>query len=124
MDLNEAKELLKNKGFLVEKTALQLDTEEIDNAIANLQKHREMIMPIAKEVGEFLPAKGIQPTEFGIGKNDSGRFVLWIVMPKNRFCYIAVYDDGLEINVDGEYTIDTTKDEYLPKLLKAIKKLK
>ena len=123
MNLREAKDLLKNKGFLVEKTALQLDTEEIDNAIENLQKHKERLVPIGEELAKFLPANGIEPTEFGIGQNDSGRYVLWIGMSRNRWCYIAAYDDGLRINVNGEYMIDTTKEEYQSKLLNVIEKM-
>jgi hypothetical protein len=122
MDLNEALDILKNAGLLTEKTALTLDTEAIDYAIGILQKHKERLVPIGEELAKALPENGITPSEFGIGKNEDGRFVLWIGMPRNRWYSIAAYDDGLEIVVDGEYTITTTKEEYLPKLLKAIKK--
>ena len=122
MLLKEALDILKNAGLLTEKTALTLDTEAIDYAIGILQKHKERLVPIGEELAKALPENGITPSEFGIGKNEDGRFVLWIGMPRNRWYSIAAYDDGLEIVVDGEYTITTTKEEYLPKLLKAIKK--
>lgn len=122
MDLNEAKELLKNEGFLVEKTALQLDTEVIDYAIEKLQNHRDRLVPIGEELAKFLPTNGIEPEKFGIGQDESGRYVLWIGMPRNRWYSVDAYEDGIVINADGEYTINATKDDYLPKLLKALKK--
>lgn len=125
MNLNEALETLKNAGILTEKAALTVDTEVIDHAIEVLQKHKERLVPIGEEVAKFLPENGVIPTELGIGQDEySGRYVLWIGMPKNRLYSIAAYDDGLEIVVDGEYTITTTKEEYLPKLLNAITKKK
>ena len=124
MLLNEALDILENSGLITEKSALTVDTEAIDYAIGILQKHKERLVPIGEEVAKFLPENGITPTELGIGKNEEGRFVLWIGMPKNKWYSIAAYDDGLEINVDGEYDITTTKEEYLPKLLKAITKKK
>lgn len=123
MLLKEALDVLKNAGILTEKTSLTVDTEDIDHAIEVLQKHKERLVPIGEEVAKALTEKGITPTDLGIGQDEySGRYVLWIGMPRNRWYSIAAYDDGIEIVVDGEYTITTTKEEYLPKLLKAIKK--
>ena len=123
MELNEALDVLKNAGILTEKTALTVDTEDIDHAIEVLQKHKERLVPIGEEVAKALTEKGITPTELGIGQDEySGRYVLWIGMPRNRWYSIAAYDDGIKIVVNGEYAITTTKEEYLPKLLKAIKK--
>lgn len=124
MELNEAKDVLKKNGYLVEKTVLSVDTEVIDHAIEVLQKHKERLVPIGEEVAKALSKNGITPTELGIGQDEyeGGRYVLWVGMPKNRWYSIAAYDDGIEIVVDGEYTITTTKEEYLPKLIKAIKK--
>lgn len=122
MDLDEAKKILTDAGmFLTEQAGLKLDTAEIDTAIEKLQKHRDRLVPIGEEVAKFLPEQGIKPTQFGIGQNESGRFVLWIGMPRNKWYSIAAYDDGLQINADGDYTITTTKEEYLPKLLNALK---
>ena len=123
MELNEAKDVLKKNGYLLEKTALTVDTEEIDHAIEVLQKHKERLVSVGEEVAKALPENGITPTELGIGQDEySERYVLWVGMPRNRWYSIAAYDDGIEIIVNGEYTINTTKEEYLPKLVKAIKK--
>lgn len=83
MNLNEALETLKNAGILTEKAALTVDTEVIDHAIEVLQKHKERLVPIGEEVAKFLPENGVIPTELGIGQDEySGRYVLWIGMPK------------------------------------------
>lgn len=123
MELNEAKDVLKKNGYLVEKTALSLDTEYIDHQIAVLQKTKERLVPIGKEVAMTLSENGITPSEFYIGPSEySGKCILCIGMPRNRWYTIDVDDDEIEINVDGEYSITTTKEEYLPKLIKAIQK--
>ena len=122
MEINEAKQILTKAGMLLsEKAALQLDTEYIDHKIAVLQKTKEKLVPIGKEVAAALAKNGITPSEFYIGPSeDSGNCILCIGMPRNKWYTIEVYDDGIEINVDGNYTITTTKEEYLPKLLKAL----
>ena len=123
MELNEAKDVLKKNGYLVEKATTQLDTEYIDHQIAVLQKTKERLVPIGKEVAMALPENGITPSEFYIGPSEySGKCILCIGMPRNRWYTIDVSDDEIEINVDGEYTINTNKAEYLPKLIKAIQK--
>ena len=123
MELNEAKDVLKKNGYLVEKATTQLDTEYIDHQIAVLQKTKERLVPIGKEVGATLVKNGITPSEFYIGPSEySGKCILCIGMPRNRWYTIDVSDDEIEINVDGEYTINTNREEYLPKLIKAIQK--
>lgn len=122
MRLDEALKTLKNAGILAEKATSKIDTAEIDHAIDVLQKHKERLVPIGEEVAEFLEKNGIKPTQLGIGQDGTGRYVLWIGMPRNKWYSIDAYDDGLEIDVNNEYIITTTKEEYLPKLLKAHKK--
>lgn len=125
MNLDEALDILKNRGILTEKAALTVDTEEIDHAIKVLQKHKERLVPIGEEVAKALSKNGITPSALGIGQDEyEAGYVLWVGMPKNRWYSIKAYDDGIEIVADGEYTITTTKEEYLPKLIKAIKKKK
>ena len=123
MELNEALDILKNAGILTENAVLKLDTEYIDHEIAALQKTKERLVPIGTEVAAALTKNGITPSEFYIGPDEySRKCILCIGMPRNRWYTIDVYDDGLKINVDGEYTITATKEEYLPKLLKVLKK--
>jgi hypothetical protein len=123
MKLDEALETLKDANMIVEKNStVTVDTAEIDHELEILQKRKMELTDAGKEVAEFLSANDVSPTDLGIGKDYDGRYVLWIGFPKNRWYSVAVYDDGIEINVDGEYSITTTKEKYLQKLLKAIKK--